>query len=93
MQITIDLIKHIAHLAHIHISDNEVIKFKKELESIVDYFENLNEIDTSKIKPTSQVTDIKNIFRNDTMINHPKLKYLNKDNNGYFKIFSPISTK
>lgn len=60
-----DDIKHLADLARISVSDEEVIKYKKELESILGYVEQLNTIDTKSLDPTTQVTGLVNVNRDD----------------------------
>ena len=60
-------VKHIADLARIDLSEEEVRKFQKQLRDIINYFDKLNEVDTKDIEPTSQVTGLKNKLRNDKM--------------------------
>ena len=40
-------------------------KFQKQLSSILEYVELLNEIDISKVEPTAQTTGLKNVYRED----------------------------
>jgi len=42
-------VKHIALLARVELKREEVIKFQKELSAILDFFETLKEVDTSKV--------------------------------------------
>lgn len=58
-------VEHIAKLARIELTEKEKEKFTNELSSILDYFEKLKEVDTSKIKGMSQVTGLENVFRED----------------------------
>jgi aspartyl-tRNA(Asn)/glutamyl-tRNA(Gln) amidotransferase subunit C len=44
-------IKHIAQLAHLSLSQDELKKMEKELSVILNYFNSLKEIDVSKVKP------------------------------------------
>lgn len=60
-----DQVKHIAKLARIELNETEKEKFAKDLSSILDYIDKLNKVDTSKIKPISQVTGLENITRSD----------------------------
>jgi len=60
-------VRHIAKLARLKVSDAEVKKFAKELSSILQYVEMLNELDTEKIEPTAQVTGLTNVFREDSV--------------------------
>ena len=58
-------VRHVAELARIGLSDEEVKKFEKQLSAILDFVGKLQEIDTSKTEPLSQTTGLKNIFRED----------------------------
>lgn len=44
-------VKHIAKLARISLTEEDVVKFQKELSLILDYFEKLKEVKTSKVTP------------------------------------------
>ena len=44
-------VEHIAKLARISLTENQVLKFQKELSSILDYFEKLKEVNTEKVRP------------------------------------------
>ena len=58
-------VRHIAKLARLTLSDAEVEKFAKELTSILQYVDMLQEVDTKNVTPTAQVTGQKNSFRED----------------------------
>lgn len=58
-------IQHIANLARIKLTEKEENKFKKELSSILDYINKLNELDTKNVEPLYQTTGIVNTFRAD----------------------------
>lgn len=58
-------VKRIAELANLSLKEDEIPKFEKQLSDIVGYIELLNKIDTSDITPTSQVTGLSNVFRED----------------------------
>lgn len=64
-RITIDEVKHVANLARLAITEEEADKFAKQLDAIITFAEQLNELDTDNIEPTSHVLDMKNIFRED----------------------------
>lgn len=58
-------IKHIAKLARIKLTEKEEEKFGKELASILDFIDQLNKADTSKVEPAYQITGLVNSFRSD----------------------------
>ncbi|OGJ54542.1 hypothetical protein A3D11_01735 [Candidatus Peribacteria bacterium RIFCSPHIGHO2_02_FULL_49_16] len=65
MSLVPDDIRHIAKLARLHISDKEVKRYTKELSSILTYVDKLKEVDTRNVEPTTQVTGLRNVFRED----------------------------
>jgi aspartyl-tRNA(Asn)/glutamyl-tRNA(Gln) amidotransferase subunit C len=60
-----DQVRHIAKLARLGLKDEEVEKFSKQLSDILGHMEMLNEVDTEKTEPTSQVTGLLNVSRED----------------------------
>lgn len=51
-------IKHIAVLARLYLDDEDIQRFKIELDNILSYFEELQELDTEDIMPTAHAIDI-----------------------------------
>jgi aspartyl-tRNA(Asn)/glutamyl-tRNA(Gln) amidotransferase subunit C len=60
-----DEVRRIAELAKLDLSDDEVSRFAGQLSNILQYFERLQELDTSHIEPTASVLPLKNVFRPD----------------------------
>ena len=58
-------VKHIAKLARLELKEKEIPKLEKDLEEILGFVEQLKEVDTENIKPTSQVTGLENVMRPD----------------------------
>jgi aspartyl-tRNA(Asn)/glutamyl-tRNA(Gln) amidotransferase subunit C len=48
-------VRYVADLANLRLTDEEVHKFRADLEEILTYVDKLNEIDTSKVEPMAQV--------------------------------------
>lgn len=63
--LTEEEVRHVAKLARLDLSDEEVKKFATQLSSVLDYMEILKEVDTSEVPETSQVTGLKNVMRKD----------------------------
>ncbi len=63
--ITPEQVKHIAKLARLGLQDKDIGKFSKQLSSIMEYVEKLNEVDVKNVEPTSQVTGLENVMRED----------------------------
>lgn len=87
--ITSDDVEHISWLASIKISDEEKEKFVDQFNSILDYFHQLDEVDTEGIEPTYRVVDLSNVFRDDvackSLTKEEALTNAPRRENGYFK--------
>ena len=64
-RISIDEVKHVANLARLAITEEEAGMFQKQLDAIITYAEQLNELDTTNVEPTSHVLAMKNVMRED----------------------------
>ena len=64
-KLSISDLEHIAKLARIGLSESEKKTFLPQLESVLNYFDILKEVDTDNVAPTYQVNDTKNVFRED----------------------------
>ncbi|MER2038794.1 MAG: Asp-tRNA(Asn)/Glu-tRNA(Gln) amidotransferase subunit GatC [Solibacillus sp.] len=58
-------VKHVAHLARLAITEEEAEKFADQLGKITDFAEQLNELDTTNVEPTSHVLPLVNVLRED----------------------------
>lgn len=65
MAINSEEIKHIAELSRLKLSPEEEVKFGAQLSSVLDYIEQLNEVDTTKVEPTAQVSGLADVWRTD----------------------------
>lgn len=66
-KISLEELEHVAKLARIKLTDQEKTAFLPQLESILEYLDKLNQVDTSKLTPSFQITSLKNVFRSDTV--------------------------
>ncbi|WP_339217030.1 Asp-tRNA(Asn)/Glu-tRNA(Gln) amidotransferase subunit GatC [Ornithinibacillus sp. FSL M8-0202] len=64
-EINKEQVKHVANLARLEILEQEAEMFTEQLSSIIKFAEQLNEIDTDGIEPTTHVLDLKNVMRKD----------------------------
>lgn len=64
-----DILK-LARLSRLKLSDAEVGEFQKEISEILGYVQMLEKVDTSGLKPTYQVTGLKNSTRPDKVIDY-----------------------
>ena len=58
-------VEYVAKLARLKLSKEEKEKFTGQLDQILKYVDKLSELDTKKVKPTSHVLPLKNVFRED----------------------------
>ncbi len=64
-KLTKEIVKHIAKLANLRLTPKEVKKFQIQLSEILNYVDKLKKVNTKGVEPASQVTGLKNIFRED----------------------------
>mgnify|MGYP006272921565 CR=1 FL=1 len=60
-------VRKVALLARLELTPEEEEKFTPQLGSILDYFEQLSELDVSKVEPTTRAIDVSNITRLDEL--------------------------
>ena len=65
MKITRKDVEHVAHLARLNLSDDELQTMTGQLDNILSYVDTLEELDTSDVQPTSHVFSVTNAFRED----------------------------
>lgn len=70
MSLSNDQVKRVATLARLELEDDEVEQFAGQLSKVLDYIEQLNELDTDGVEPTSHALDLANVFRDDR-VNRP----------------------
>ncbi len=58
-------VEYVARLSRLKLKEDEKQKFTLQLNTILEYIEKLNKLDTSKIEPTSHVVPLKNVRRKD----------------------------
>ena len=87
--ITREDVEHIGWLASIKIEDEEKDELVEQFNSILDYFHQLDEVDTEGVEPTYRVVDLYNVFRDDktykSLSQEEALKNAPRRENGYFK--------
>jgi aspartyl-tRNA(Asn)/glutamyl-tRNA(Gln) amidotransferase subunit C len=60
-------VEHVARLARLDLSEEEIEKFTSQLSAILEYMDKLNELDTTGIEPTSHILEFTNIFKEDAV--------------------------
>lgn len=64
-KLTREQVLKLAALSKLKLRNEEIEKFQKELGEILDYVEQLNDVDVEGLEPSYQVTGLKNVFRSD----------------------------
>lgn len=64
-----DVLK-LARLARLHLTDEEVKTYRKELSNVLDYVAQLDTVDVEGLEPTTQVTGLKNVTREDKIADY-----------------------
>ena len=89
---TIDLktIKHISKLSRISVDDEKAKKLVGDLNSIFDFIEKLNELDTDKVEPLTSVAETTLKLRSDEVknqnIREQIIKNSPEDNEDFFVV-------
>lgn len=68
MKISKNEVEHVAHLARLTISGEELEVVTGQLDTILSYVEKLEKLDTKEIKPTTHVFPVSNVFREDVAV-------------------------
>ncbi|MDQ0340095.1 aspartyl-tRNA(Asn)/glutamyl-tRNA(Gln) amidotransferase subunit C [Caldalkalibacillus uzonensis] len=58
-------VEHVARLARLNLTEEEKEQFTKQLDSILNFAQKLNELDTDNVEPTSHVLPLVNVMRDD----------------------------
>ncbi|MCH2232693.1 MAG: Asp-tRNA(Asn)/Glu-tRNA(Gln) amidotransferase subunit GatC [Crocinitomicaceae bacterium] len=90
MEITNDLIEHIAHLARLEFNGEENERIKADLENIISFVDQLQKVDTEGLEPLVYMTEEINVLREDTpavtVTQEEALKNAPNKDSDYFKI-------
>lgn len=68
VNVDVDTINHLAQLSDFSISSEQAESLKRDLEGILKYVSQLDEIDTEGVEPTYQVFEMKNVWRSDEIL-------------------------
>ena len=60
-------VRHVARLARLKITDTEAALFASQLSKVLEYVEQLNEVDTRNVPPTAHALPVSNVFREDVV--------------------------
>lgn len=60
-----DEVLHVARLARLRLTDDEIERMSSELSSVLDHIEKIGELDLDGVEPTSHVVPLENVLRED----------------------------
>jgi len=67
MKITRREVEHVARLARLGLSEEEIERMRAQLDAILNYVDKLNELETREVPPTSHAIPMTNVFREDAV--------------------------
>ncbi len=93
-KLTPDEVRHIAELAKLALTDEEIEQYASDLSAILDYARQLQQVNTEHIHPTASVLPLRNVMRpdeprpglapEDALANAPERQ------DGYFKVHAVL---
>ena len=90
MKITRELLDKIAHLARLELSEQDAQKMMEDMTAILNWVEQLNEVDTDGVEPLTSMSHEVNAFREDEVKPHltqeEALKNAPKKDSDYFRV-------
>lgn len=89
MEIDRKLLEHVAELARLKLTEEEIKKFLPQLKEALEFFSQLQEVNTDNVKPSFQPVEIKNVMREDRekecLSQDDALSLTEHKKDGYFK--------
>lgn len=89
MQVDRKLLEHVAEVARIKLTEEEIERFLPQLKEALEFFSKLKEINTEGIKPSFQPIELKNAMRDDNeeecLSQDDALSLSEHKKDGYFK--------
>lgn len=91
-KLTREDVLHVAKLAKLDLTEEEIKKFTPQLSSVIDHISELSNVDTKNVEPTSQTTGLENVYRDDEiksengLTNEEAVSGTDQIYNGYFKV-------
>ena len=65
MRLSIEEVRHIALLARVAMTDEELERMRDEMSNILDHFDVLQQVDTEGVEPTAHTADVRSVMRDD----------------------------
>jgi len=65
MKLSREEVLHIAQLARVSLTDEEITRFSEQLSNLLEHFEVLQQVDTTDVPPTAQSVALQDVMRDD----------------------------
>ena len=65
MSVSLEDVRHLAELSQIRLNKTELTSLASDIDRIVGYIDQLDELDTAGVEPTFQLTGLENVWRTD----------------------------
>lgn len=97
MKVTLEVVKHVAHLARLEFAEEELKEFYHQMSELLEHFARISELNTENVPPTSGVLPLFNVMREDspgqTLKREEALKNAPEKEAGFFKIPTILETE
>lgn len=65
MSLSLEEVRKVARLARLELSEPDLARMRQQLSAILDYVEQLNQLDTTNVEPLAHPLPVRNVFRPD----------------------------
>jgi aspartyl-tRNA(Asn)/glutamyl-tRNA(Gln) amidotransferase subunit C len=65
MSLSLDQVRKVARLARLELSEPDLVRMQQQLSAILDYIDQLNQLDTEGVEPLAHPLPVQNVFRPD----------------------------
>lgn len=90
MKLNVEEVRHVAELAKLELSDEEIDLYAAQLSAILDYAQQIQDVDTSSVPPTPYVLSLHNVMRDDVvgqcLSNQAAVANAADARDGYFRV-------
>ena len=89
MEVDRKLLEHVAQVARLKLTEEEIKKFLPQLKEVLEFFSKLQEVDTDNVNPSFHPVELKNVMRDDSekecLSQDEALSLTEHKKDGYFK--------
>ena len=90
MKLDLATVEHVAALARLGLTPEELERMREQLSSVLDHISMLEDVDTNDIPPTAQVIELESVMRDDdvrpSLPRELVLRNAPRQEDGYFRV-------